>query len=151
MIPKAHVYSRKAIAILIAFLAGSVVFMAFDTTPPYEYDENASFVVPSPANDGDQVTVKWRLKKVNRECPGIAQRVLFDPKTKIILANYDPIPAATSESVRDGYLNRTFALPRGLPSGPIAYRAEVCYGCNPLQQFVKPLCVPTPNLIFAVR
>jgi hypothetical protein len=53
MIPKAHVYSRKAIAILIAFLAGSVVFMAFDTTPPYEYDENASFVVPSPANDGD--------------------------------------------------------------------------------------------------
>ena len=80
--------------------------------------------------------------------PGIAQRVLFDPKTKIILANYDPTPAATSESVRDGYLNRTFALPRALPSGQIAYRADVCYGCNLLQQFVRPLCVPTPNLIF---
>ena len=56
-------YCRISIAILIGFLAGSIVFMAFDTTPPYEYDENASFVVPSPANDGDQVTVKWRLKK----------------------------------------------------------------------------------------
>ena len=64
MILKMHVYSRIAFAIMIAFLTGSIVFMAFDTTPPYEYDESASFVVPSPANDGDQVTVKWRLKKV---------------------------------------------------------------------------------------
>ena len=143
MILKLHVYSRIAFAIMIAFLAGSIVFMAFDTTPPLRYDESASFVVPSPANDGDQVTVKWRLKKVNRECPGIAQRVLFDPKTKIILANYDPTPAATSES--------EFALQRALPSGQIAYRADVCYGCNLLQQFVRPLCVPTPNLTFTVR
>jgi hypothetical protein len=151
MLLKMHVYCRIGFAIVIAFLTGSVVFMAFDTTPPYEYDESASFVVPSPANDGDQVTVKWRLTKVNRICPGISQRVLFDPKTKIILANYDPMPATTTESMRDGYLNRTFALPRGLPSGPIAYRADVCYACNPFQQFVRPLCVPTPNLIFVVR
>ncbi|HEU4805976.1 MAG TPA: hypothetical protein VFS91_09265 [Nitrobacter sp.] len=49
MILKMHVYSRIAFAIMIAFLTGSIVFMAFDTTPPYEYDESASFVVPSPA------------------------------------------------------------------------------------------------------
>ena len=47
MILKLHVYSRIAFAIMIAFLTGSIVFMAFDTTPPYEYDESASFVVPS--------------------------------------------------------------------------------------------------------
>ena len=82
MILKMHVYSRVSLAIMIAFLTGSIVFMAFDTTPPYEYDESASFVVPSPANDGDQVTVKWRLKKVNRECPGIAQAGLIRPEDK---------------------------------------------------------------------
>ena len=45
MILKMHVYSRVSLAIMIAFLTGSIVFMAFDTTPPYEYDESASFVV----------------------------------------------------------------------------------------------------------
>lgn len=144
-------YIRIAVAVAFAFLAGSVAFMAFDNAPPYEYDEANSYVVPSPANDGDQITVKWKLMKVNRICPGSAQRVLFDPKTKIVLANYDKTPAATSDSVKDGYLNRTFALPRGLPSGPIAYRANVCYGCNLFQEFIKPLCVATPNLIFSVR
>jgi len=125
--------------------------MAADNQPPYEYDAANSYIVPSIANDGDQLTVRWKIK-VNRICPGSNSRVLFDRQTGVVLASYDPTPAAVSASIKDGYLNRTFLLPRGaLPSGEIGYRATVCYQCNLLQKFVKPLCVTTPELTFRVR
>lgn len=128
-----------------------LAYMAADNQPPYEYDALNSRVVPSPAHDGDQITVKWKLAKVNRVCPGSNRRVLFDPKTRVILASYDPTPAAISSNIEDGYLNRTFMLPRGLlPASDIGYRATVCYSCNLLQEF-RPLCVSTPELIFRIE
>lgn len=136
---------------ITACLLGWFAFMAADTTPPYEYDAENSFIIPSTAHDGDQITVMWKIAKINRFCPGSNHRVLFDPKTRVILASYDPTSAAISESIKDGYLNRTFLLPRGaLPPGPIGYRANVCYECNLFQRFVKPLCVATPELLFRV-
>ena len=135
----------------IACVTGWLAFMAADNQPPYEYDAANSYIVPSIANDGDQLTVRWKIK-VNRICPGSNSRVLFDRQTGVVLASYDPTPAAVSASIKDGYLNRTFLLPRGaLPSGEIGYRATVCYQCNLLQKFVKPLCVTTPELTFRVR
>lgn len=136
---------------LLGALAGWIVFMAFDNEPPYVYDSIGSYVEPEHPSGGDWITVKWRLKHVNRVCPGVVQRVLFDPVTKIIIAKYDQTQAANVENINDGYLIRTFALPRLLPTGKIAYRADVCYYCNALQHLVRPLCVPTPNLIFDVR
>lgn len=134
-----------------ALLFGCVSFMAADNQPPYEYDAEKSYIVPSKAHDGDQITVMWKLAKINRICPGSNRRILFDPRTRVILASYDPTPAAVSESIHEGYLNRTFLLPRGaLPEGPIGYRANVCYECNPFQRFIKPLCVATPELFFSV-
>ena len=136
--------------ITIASGLGWLAFMMADNEPPYEYDAERSFIVPSKAHDGEQVTVMWKLKTVNRICPGSNRRVLFDPTTRVILASYDPTPAAVSESIKDGYLNRTFLLPRALPAGLIGYRANVCYECNPFQRFIKPLCVATPELFFSV-
>ncbi len=86
--------------------------MAADNVPPYEYDVAESTIVPDLVeNESQQVTVRWKIKKVNRICPGSNQRQLFDPKTGVILATYDPQPAAISSSIIDGYLPRTFNLP----------------------------------------
>lgn len=126
--------------------------MAFDNTPPYEYDVEQSTIVPDLVTDeSQQVTVKWKLKKINRMCPGANQRQLFDPKTGVILATYDPTPAALSGSIKDGYLNRTFSLPwAALPPGRIGYRAHIRYQCN-LFQMIYPLEITTPTLYFYVR
>jgi hypothetical protein len=142
---------QLAIGLVMSTLLGWVVFMAADNTHPYEYDVENSFIVPSKAADGDQITVMWKIKKINRTCLGANTRVLFDPKTKVILASYDPTPAALSESIQHGYLNRTFQLPRSvLPPGRIGYRATVCYECNLFQKLAKPLCVKTPELFFEI-
>lgn len=142
---------QLAIGLVMSSLLGWVVFMAADNTAPYEYDAENSYIVPSKVSDGDHITVMWRIKKVNRFCPGATNRVLFDPQTKVILTSYDTTPAALSESLKDGYLNRTFQLPRSLlPPGRIGYRAKVCYECNLFQKLAKPLCVTTPELFFDV-
>ncbi len=138
---------------IFAILFGWVAFMAADNQAPYGYDAANSYIIPAVADDdGDQITVMWKLLRVNRACPGASQRMLFDKKTGVILATYDAAPAALTSSVKDGYLNRTFLLPRGaLPSGEIGYRATVCYECNHFQKFVRPLCVTTPDLTFRIR
>ena len=139
------------LSLIASSILGWLAFMAADNLPPYEYDAENSFIIPSIADDGDQIRVMLKIKKVNRICPGSNRRVLFDPVTKVHIATYDPTPAAISNSIIDGYLNRTFLLPKSLPSGPIGYRATVCYECNLLQKFFKPLCVITPDLFFAIR
>lgn len=139
------------IAAITSSIMGWFAFMAADNQPPYEYDLTASYIVPSVADEGSQITVKWKLAKINRVCPGSNQRTLFDPKTRVILASYDPTPAAIADSIKVGYLNRTFLLPSSLPSGEIGYRAKVCYECNLFQKFIRPLCVTTPELTFRIR
>jgi len=140
------------IGLWLASIFGAGAFMLSDNVQPYEYDAEHSYIVPSTAHDGEQITVMWKLKKINRICPGSNHRVLFDPKTHVILASYDPTQAAVAESIKDGYLNRTFLLPREvLPRGQnIGYRATVCYICNPLQR-IFPLCVTTPELFFRLE
>lgn len=139
-------------AIAFGVLSGWVAYMAADNTPPYEYDAYQSSIIPDLITDElQQVTVKWKLKKINRICPGSNQRQLFDPKTGVILATYDAQPAAISSSIIDGYLHRTFSLPWAvLPPGRIGYRATVRYQCNILQKFY-PLEVTTPTLYFYVK
>lgn len=135
----------------IAVLLGWLAFMMADNQPPYEYDVANSYVVPSPAFEGQQITVWWRISKVNRYCPGVGHRILFDPKTRVVLADYDPSPTAEPGSVKEGYLPKTFLLPAKFSPPPeVGYRQTGCYGCNVYQQFVRPLCVNTPDLIFRV-
>lgn len=138
------------LSVIASSLLGWIAFMAADNQPPYEYDVENSYIIPYYAKDGSQITVRWRLKNVNRICPGSNRRVLFDPITKVVIATYDPTPAALSDSVKDGYLNRTFLLPQSLPEGRTGYRATVCYECNPFQKYVRALCITTPDIFFNV-
>jgi hypothetical protein len=139
------------IGLFLSSLFGWIAFMAADNTSPYEYDAENSHIIPAKAADGDQITVMWKLKKINRFCPGSNNRVLFDPASKVILASYDATPTAIPSSIKHGYLNRTFQLPRStLPPGRIGYRGNICYECNLFQKLVKPLCITTPELFFEV-
>jgi hypothetical protein len=130
-------------------------YAVFDRDPPYKYDIANSFVMPDPAETSDQMLVKWKLaEQPKRLCPGATRRELFDPATKIILVTYDPAPTALAASIRDGYLNITFALPKVLPYGKIGYRATVRYQCNWLQRLFPDAFafdVTTPPLFFTVQ
>jgi hypothetical protein len=98
-----HEFRRQIFfGVVLAAGFGWLAFMVADTAPPYEYDVERSYIVPSKAHDGDQITVMWKLAKINRICPGSNRRILFDPRTRVILASYDPTPAAVSESIHDG-------------------------------------------------
>jgi len=127
---------------------GSIAFMWFDTTPPYEFDASQSKIIPSEAEAGMQIRVDWKVK-VNRVCGGMNTRELFDPVTKVRIAIYDPIATASIEELEKGeqHLIRTFLLPRRMSKGPVGYRAHLQYKCNWLQNFF-PIEVTTPDLFF---
>lgn len=138
------------IGVVLMALTGALVFMWFDTTPPYEFDADKSYVIPQKAEEGMQIRVVWKVKKLNRFCPGTNLRTLFDPVTKVKLAIYDPVPvAARFELGEDSFLIRTFLLPKELIPGKVGYRATQSYVCNPLQHF-WPLVVTTPDLFFEI-
>jgi hypothetical protein len=136
-------------ACLISAFGGVTTYMAFDTTPPYEFIGSESLVVPPSAYGGDQITVKWKVK-FNRVCTGSMRRILFDPDTNVVLAVYDTEPVAGIYALEDGYLNKTFRLPTVIQKGWIGYRAELHYRCNFLQRFF-PLNVTTPDLHFKIE
>lgn len=143
------------ISILVATIAAALAFMLADTEPPYEYHVNKSFILPEYAGGGEQMTVYWRVT-VNRKCDGFTQRVLFDPRTGVIIATYDAAPMVPKTNIvrevdGDGpYSVRTFLLPQVIQKGKIGYRSAVCYSCNPLRRLI-PVCTFTPDLFFEVR
>lgn len=131
------------------------IYAIFDRIPPYKYDVQNSVIIPDPASQADTLLVKWKLlEPPKRLCPGATRRELFDPATKIVLVTYDATSTALASSIRDGYLNVTFALPKGLPSGRIGYRATVRYQCNWLQRLFPDAFafnVTTPPLFFIMQ
>ena len=134
---------------IVSVVIAWVTFMTFDTTPPYEYDAGSSYVIPSKTQAGHQVTVHWKLSRVNRVCPGTVTRSVVDAVTKVRIT-YDPALAAQSVVPGDDELNRTFLLPSGISPGKKLYYADGSYGCNLLQRWWKPLVVRTPTLEFEI-
>lgn len=133
----------------LMILTASLVFMWFDTTPPFEFDASQSSISPPIAESGMQIIVDWKVK-VNRLCPGTNTRELFDPITKSRLSVYDPVPTASIVALEgDSHLIRTFLLPRRISSGPTGYRAHLVYKCNWLQRFF-PIELDTPDLFFEI-
>jgi len=130
---------------------GALVFMWFDTTPPFEFDASQSRVIPEVARSGTQIRVDWKVK-VHRLCPGSNVRELFDPVTKARLAYYDPVSTASDAALEgnDDHLIRTFLLPKRISPGPVGYRAHLTYRCNWLQRFF-PLQITTPDLFFTLE
>jgi hypothetical protein len=135
-------------SVAITFVVSPLVYWSLDTTQPFVYLTKDSDIIPDPAAGGQQVIVRWKVKW-NRACPGIVRRQLFDPRTNVVLALYDPAPASLDRPPGD-QLNKTFLLPHQMQNGRIGYRARLEYHCNPLQ-FVFPLIFSTPDLYFTVE
>jgi hypothetical protein len=138
--------------IILMLIGSPIVYMAFDRVHPYEFLAEGSAILPPEAEGGDQVTVYWKVK-YNRTCTGSVRRVLFDPTTKVETQYSLENAAIPSNSLREGYLRKTFLLPRDLAPGWWGYRSDLCYICNPLQDFVTAarVCYSTPDLFFKVR
>jgi hypothetical protein len=139
-----------SLAVILSFIA----FWAVDNTHPNLYDEERSYISPPIVSPGDQVRVVWALKtKPWRHCEGTIRRVLSDPETKAVLASYDVDKAAPPDLYASGWLIKSFAIPKTMPKGRTAYRADACYACNPLQRlFISMrICYSTPTLYFTVE
>lgn len=131
------------------FITGYIVFMAFDTTPPFEFDAAESKIIPHAVEGGVLVEVDWKISKFNRLCPGINIRILFDPKSGARITVYDPVPTVSILDIKanDNHLIRTFLVPMRISKGKVGYRAHQLYQCNWLQKFF-PLETTTPDLFF---
>jgi hypothetical protein len=134
---------------LIAFPIG---YFASDRKPPLVFDASESSIIPPSAQGGEQITVLWRVTELRRTCPGTVRRVLFDPDRGVQLAIYDTESSANLGAVQDGFLHKTFMLPKVIQKGEIGYRADLCYACNPLQRLIPALriCYSTPDLKFKI-
>ena len=143
----------KLILVFVAafslFVIAPISYMAFDNMPPYEYDAEKSYIVPKETPAGRQMTVSWKLKKINRVCIGSITRHVVDQDT-MVRFSYDPTAAAATIDISDDVLNRTFFLPPNVATGKKWYYADAEFACNPLQRFY-PLRVRTPRLSFEVK
>ena len=146
---------RARVFFAILPTAVAIIFgaLATDRTHPYDYFADGSFIKPSSGRGGDQVTVSWSVRQNRAEaCPGIVERVLVDPTTDVVLANYDPVIATPGPPV-NGRINITFAMPRNIQPGMVGYRAKLTYTCNWLQALLPAFAIryETPMLLFEVK
>jgi len=143
---------RARIFMAIVPTLGAVFFgyLIADTTPPYIFHKEGSYIVPPQGQGGDEMTVMWKVTH-NRTCPGTVTRRLVDPVTDVVLAVYDPQPAALHGVKAGDMLVKTFLLPRTLQSGMVGYQAQLSYTCNWLQVRFPDLFginYTTPKLLF---
>jgi hypothetical protein len=136
-----------ALSFMVTLFVSPLVYWSLDTMPPFVYLAEGSDVIPDPATGGQQIIARWKVK-YNRSCPGLVRRQLFDPRTNVIIALYDPAPASEGRPPGD-QLNKTFLLPHQMQTGKVGYRARLEYHCNPLQ-LLFPLILETPNLYFTI-
>lgn len=141
-------------AIAHTIAAMLVGYLAMDSTHPYEFLAERSYIVPPESRGGDQIIVNWSVVH-NRTCPGTVERQLMDPETGVVLATYDIAPAAfNGEVVGPGRLSKTFTLPKSIQPGWIGYQAKLAYTCNWVQDmFPDRLAIryTTPRLLFKVE
>lgn len=138
-----------ALSLIFTVATGLLSYWLLDNQHPYEFIAEQSLIIPNEAQGNDQMLVKWKVR-FHRTCPGLIRRRLFDPRTEVILAEYDPqqtSPDAPTHS--EGYLNKTFLLPKQIQTGWVGYKASLEYWCNPVQR-LWPLRYDTPVLFFKV-
>jgi hypothetical protein len=136
---------------LLMAMTMPLAMWAFDTEEPLKFDAEKSLIIPAEAHGGDQMLVMWALKQPPRKgCTGEVRRKLVDPTTKVLIAAYDI--EKSGGVFQGGYLKKTFMLPTAAPKGWIAYKSDLCYACNPLQQLISAarICYSTPDLLFKV-
>jgi hypothetical protein len=134
------------ISMVIAVALVPITYWALDNAHPYVLNAEESYILPTHAHGNDQMIVVWKVK-TERHCEGIKRRELFDPRTKVILAVYDPVPTIRYDDIPFG---ETFLLPRQIQTGRIAYRSRLEFWCNPLQR-IWPIKYTSPELYFTVQ
>lgn len=138
------------LSVVIACALIPTTYWALDNQRPYTFFADESYIIPNQATGNDQMIVAWKVR-VHRQCGGLIRRELFDPRTQVLLSIYDAqVAHSMSMPIGDGYLNRTFLLPRMIQNGRIGYRARLEYYCNPLQRWF-PIKYSTPDLFFEVK
>lgn len=149
----------KRLLILVPLLAVGAYagFLLGDRVPPYEHDYGT--ITPSNPTEGDQVTIEWTMKKINRVCPGWVQRQIYDAQG-VLACIYDTQPAirrdqlySQQESEPPSRLSRSFTLCSRAVAGPAKYRAYSCYQCNWLQEMYPSrlsICQYTPDVNFMI-
>lgn len=147
--------ARIFLAMLPTAIALIVGYYVTDAQRPYDFHKEGSFIEPPVGTGGDQVTVNWKVT-FYRQCTGHLTRTLVDPNSGVLLAVYDTSPVASASGVfaANGYLRKTFTIPRSMPPGVIGYKAQLEYQCNWLQRmFPRPLSIryETPMLLFKVE
>jgi hypothetical protein len=143
--------ARIFLAAFPTIIAAVIGHFATDRQPPYDFHADQSYVVPPVGREGLEMTINWRVTH-HRTCPGTIERQLVDPNTGVIVAIYDPAPADTNGG-KNGWLRKTFRVPRDIPGGNIAYQSKLTYHCNWLQALVPALAIRylTPRIIFYVE
>lgn len=140
----------------VALGVASIAVMLNDNVPPYVHDYGTIF--PENPREESQVTIDWKMKIVNRICPGWVQRQIYD-RTGALACNYDLQPAIRREQLKstraDGIpntLDRSFMLCPAAKAGPATYRAYTCYQCNLLQEMYpsRSICMYTPDVSFTI-
>lgn len=143
--------ARIFLAILPTTLALITGHFALDRQRPYDFHEDGSYIEPPSGHGGDIVTVNWHVSH-HRTCEGTVERQLVDPNNDVIIATYDPTPAALN-GVRVGerHLRKSFALPHNMQPGTVAYQAKLSYQCNWLQELFPgafSIRYTTPKILF---
>lgn len=151
---KEPMFRRQLFAGLVLMaMAAPITAWLFDNEHPVEFDGEKSLVIPNEASGGEQMLVLWKLKRPPRKgCEGDVRRILVDPSTKTIITAYDRERSTAGETFSDGYLRKTFTLPKAMPRGWTIYKSDLCYTCNPLQRLfaAQRICYSTPELYFKV-
>lgn len=143
--------ARIFMAIVPTAIALVIGHFATDRHRPYDFHVRESYIIPPRGVEGQDMSVHWRVTQ-RRSCPGTVERQLVDPNTGVIVAAYNPEPAEEG-MVTDGWLHKTFKVPRDIQAGNIAYQSKLTYQCNWLQVLMPALAIryTTPRLIFTVE
>ncbi len=143
--------ARIFLAIFPTTIALVVGHFATDRQHPYDFFVEESYVEPPTGSRGQEMTINWKVKE-HRVCPGIVERQLVDPKTDVLIAVYDPAPTDT-RGAEDGWLRKTFRVPKDIQAGTLAYQAKLTYHCNWLQKLMPAIAIryTIPRLTFYVE
>lgn len=145
---------RNAVPAFVAIVfAAPTMWWLMDRQPPYE--NHVGRIIPDNPKPGDLITVEWKLD-IHRVCDGWIQREIVD-RHGAIACIYDKQPAIRRDQLyaqqvgsEPDRLSRSFPLCARATPGPAKYRAYTCYQCNPLQRWVWPICLHTPDIEFTI-
>lgn len=142
---------QNAVAAFIAIaIFAPVLWMALDRAPPFLVT-NGRIDPPNPTTNGS-ITVTWDIR-ATRSCQpssnATVTRTIVDSKG--VRHTYAPVHAVygTPEQHEPDEIKRRIPLPENI-TGHARYSSIACYACNPLQEYLWPICIQMPEVDFEI-